>query len=94
MIPELVLWPVAKAVAAAAESVMTELAVWVFTDPEVSRSRFSGAALCQRARVWMLAEQPSGTMTMTFLTGRLFWPGTVAQEQITVIAATAAKRTK
>jgi hypothetical protein len=59
---------VANAVAAAADPVMIELAIYVFTVPVVPIvSRFKGSPLTKRARVWMLDEHPSGIMTITFL---------------------------
>jgi hypothetical protein len=66
-----VLCPVAKAVAADAESVMTESAAHVETDPFWMLSKFNGSPLYHRAIVCVLNEQPSGTSTITFLISRL-----------------------
>jgi hypothetical protein len=66
MKPLVDLCPVANAVEAGAESVITELAIQVSTVPVIMLSTFNGSPLYHRARVSILWEQPSGTKTMTF----------------------------
>jgi hypothetical protein len=64
--PFVVLYPVANAVAAEEESVMTESALYVDTVPAIILSSSRGFPLYQRARVCTLWEHPSGTRTITF----------------------------
>jgi hypothetical protein len=62
------LWPVAKAVAAGAESVINDSALYVRTPPTRISSKAKGTPFTQRAIVVCAAPIPSATKTMMFWT--------------------------